>query len=244
MAPKRPVDFSIVMPCLNEADTVGTCVRKALQAMARAGIAGEVIVADNGSTDGSQAIAARLGARVVPVASKGYGNALQGGITAAQGRFILMADADDSYDFLEAPRFYAKLVEGYDFVAGCRLPSGGGTVRPGAMPFLHRHVGNPMFTFLGRLMFGTPVHDIYCGMRGFTRDFYDRAQLRRPGMEFANDMVIRASRMRARIGEVPITLHKDGRKAHPPHLRTFRDGWRTIRLYVGLWLHDDRPVKP
>jgi hypothetical protein len=147
-----------------------------------------------------------------------------------------MGDADDSYDFLEVPQFHAKLVEGYDLVQGCRLPSGGGRVEPGAMPFLHRYVGNPMFTILGRIMFGTPVHDMHCGMRAFTREFYDRAQLRRPGMEFANEMVIRASRMKARIAEVPITLRKDGRKAHRPHIRTFRDGWRTLQLYIALWL--------
>jgi glycosyltransferase involved in cell wall biosynthesis len=234
------LELSVVMPCLNEADTLETCVEKALRAMREAGIAGEVIVADNGSTDGSQAIATRLGARVVPVAARGYGSALMGGIAAARGRYVLMGDADDSYDFLEVPKFVEKLREGYELVQGCRLETGGGRVLPGAMPFLHRWWGNPMFSYLARLMFWAPIHDVYCGMRGFTKDHYHRLDQRCTGMEFAVEMIIKSSIYAAeQIAEVPITLHPDGRKAHAPHLKTFRDGWRTLRfllLYSPRWL--------
>ncbi|MCW1968919.1 MAG: glycosyltransferase family 2 protein [Anaerolineae bacterium] len=227
------------MPCLNEADTVSVCVQKACRALFDAGISGEVIVADNGSTDGSQQLAQQAGARVVPVAQKGYGNALMGGIDAARGCFVIMGDADDSYDFLQTPRFVAKLREGYDIVQGCRLPAGGGVVMPGAMPFLHRWLGNPMFSFLARWWFGAPIHDIYCGLRGFTKDWYVGLNQRCVGMEFATEMIIKSSLMKAKIAEIPITLHPDGRKAHPPHLRTFRDGWRTLRfflMYTPRWL--------
>jgi glycosyltransferase involved in cell wall biosynthesis len=226
------VELSVVLPCLNEADTIAVCVTKALRALAAHGIAGEVVVADNGSTDGSQAIARELGARVVDVAEKGYGHALRGGIAAARGRYVLMADADDSYDLLELPKFLDKLREGYDLVQGCRLPAGGGTVRPGAMPFLHRWWGNPQFSLLARWWFRAPVHDVYCGMRAFTKECYRRLALRCTGMEFATEMIIKAARYEARIAEVPITLHPDGRKTHAPHLKTFRDGWRTLRFFL------------
>lgn len=225
------VELSVVMPCLNEADTLETCIRKAQSAMCEADIVGEVIVADNGSDDGSRDIAERLGARVVPVSARGYGNALKGGIDASQGKYVLMGDADDSYDFLEIPRFVAKLRNGYDLVQGCRLPSGGGTVMPGAMPFLHRWLGNPLFSTLVRRMFGAPIHDVYCGMRGFTRSLYDRLDMRSPGMEFATEMIIKSSVRGEKIAEVPIHLHPDGRESHEPHLRTFRDGWRTLRFF-------------
>jgi glycosyltransferase involved in cell wall biosynthesis len=228
----REIELSVVMPCLNEADTLETCVSKALRAFESAGIVGEVIVADNGSTDDSREIARRLGARVVDVTRKGYGNALQGGIEAARGRYVLMGDADDSYDFLEIPKFIVKLREGFDLVQGCRLPSGGGTVMPGAMPFLHRWWGNPMFSFMVRTMFRAPIHDVYCGMRGFTRRLYDRLEMRSPGMEFATEMIIKSSVRGENIAEVPITLHVDGRQSHAPHLRTFRDGWRTLRFFL------------
>jgi glycosyltransferase involved in cell wall biosynthesis len=223
---------SIVMPCLNEADTVATCVTKAVTALREAGIEGEVIVADNGSTDGSQDFARAAGARVVPVRARGYGAALMGGIAAAKGEFIVMGDADDSYDFYEAPKFIEKLRAGYDLVQGCRLPWGGGTVAPGAMPFLHRWWGNPMFSLLCRWWFRAPIHDVYCGMRGFTRDWVDGLDQRCTGMEFATEMVIKSARLNAKMAEVPITLHKDGRRAHPPHLKTFRDGWRTLRFFL------------
>lgn len=225
-------EVSVVMPCLNEADTLEICVRKAVKALSDANINGEVIVADNGSTDGSQEIGTRAGARVVPVAAKGYGNALRGGIAAARGRFIIMGDADDSYDFLEVPKFVAKWREGFELVQGCRLPWGGGRVMPGAMPWSHRWIGNPMFTMMARTMFKSPINDIYCGLRGFTPELYQRLDQRCQGMEFATEMIIKASLNRAKISEVPITLHPDGRKAHAPHLRTFRDGWRTLRFFM------------
>jgi glycosyltransferase involved in cell wall biosynthesis len=226
------LEVSVVMPCLNEADTLATCIAKAHRALREHGIAGEVVVADNGSTDGSQEIAEREGARVVEVAEPGYGSALMGGIAAARGRYVIMGDADDSYDFLEIPRFVEKLREGYDLVQGCRLESGGGTVLPGAMPFLHRKWGNPMFSMLARRWFRAPVSDVYSGLRGFTKECYERLDQRCTGMEFATEMVIKASLNRVRISEVPITLHPDGRVAHAPHLKTFRDGWRTLRFYL------------
>ncbi len=228
-----------MIPCLNEADTLAACIGKAQRALSAAGIVGEIVVADNGSVDGSQRIAADLGARVVPVPERGYGNALMGGIAAAAGRYVVMGDADDSYDFGETPRFVAKLREGYELVQGCRLPSGGGTVLPGAMPFLHRVLGNPMFSAMARSWFKAPIHDVYCGLRGFTRDLYDALDQRCTGMEFATEMIIKASLRGARIAEVPITLHPDGRRSHAPHLRTFRDGWRTLRfflMYSPRWL--------
>jgi len=241
LTPTQETDFelSIVMPCLNEADTVGTCVRKAVAAIDQMGIRGEVVVADNGSTDGSQAIASEHGARVVPVTAKGYGNALMGGIAAAKGKYVIMGDADDSYDFGEAPKFVNRLREGYELVQGCRLPRGGGTVKKGAMPVLHYWLGNPLFSFLSRVWFRAPINDIYCGLRGFTKELYNRLDLRCTGMEFATEMVIKSSLYQAKISEVPITLHPDGRKAHPPHLKTWRDGWRTLRfflLYSPRWL--------
>lgn len=235
----QDVELSVVMPCLNEADTLGTCIRKAQTAFEEAGVRGEVVVADNGSDDGCPEIAEELGARVVRVAEKGYGSALMGGIAAARGQWVLMGDADDSYDFLEIPRFVERLREGYELVQGCRLPAGGGTVMPGAMPFLHRWLGNPMLSALARGMFGAPVTDAYCGMRAFTPDLYRRLDQRCTGMEFATEMIIKSSLHGARTAEVPITLHPDGRQAHGPHLRTFRDGWRTLRfflLYSPRWL--------
>jgi glycosyltransferase involved in cell wall biosynthesis len=232
-------ELSVVMPCLNEADTLATCIRKARRAMSENGIDGEIVIADNGSTDGSQMIAASLGARVVPVADKGYGNALRGGISAARGKYVLMGDADDSYDFLELPKFLEQLRAGHPLVQGCRLPSGGGQVLPGAMPPSHRWLGNPMFSWLVRRMFHAPIHDVYCGLRGFSRELYDKLDLRSSGMEFATEMIIKSSLFNVDIAEVPTTLHPDGRKAHAPHLRTFRDGWRTLRfflMYSPRWL--------
>ena len=226
------VELSVVMPCLNEAETLATCIDKAQAAFEECGCTGEVIVADNGSEDGSPAIAEARGARVIHVAEIGYGNALMAGIAAAQGRFVLMGDADDSYDFREIPQFVEKLRAGSDLVQGCRLPGGGGRVMPGAMPFLHRWLGNPLLSGLARAMFKLPIRDIYCGMRGFTRSHYDELEQRCTGMEFATEMIIRSSMKGARIAEVPITLHPDGRKSHGPHLRTFRDGWRTLRFFL------------
>jgi glycosyltransferase involved in cell wall biosynthesis len=227
----KPIELSIVIPCLNEADTLEICIQKAKRTLKKHKINGEIIVADNGSTDGSQQIAKRLGARLVAVVEKGYGNALMGGIAASKGKYVLMGDADDSYDFLEINKFVRELRKGFDLVQGCRLPAGGGTVKPGAMPFLHRWWGNPMFTFLARKWFKAPIHDIYCGMRGFKKDFYESLDQRCTGMEFATEMIIKSSLRKANIVEVPITLHPDGRKAHAPHLKTFRDGWRTLRFF-------------
>lgn len=233
------LELSVVMPCLNEADTLAICIEKAQRAMLEANIAGEVVVADNGSTDGSVEIAEGLGARVVNVAEKGYGAALMGGIESARGKYVIMGDADDSYDFLEIPKFVDKLREGFPLVQGCRLPWGGGTVKPGAMPALHRWWGNPMFTLMVRRMFGAPIHDVYCGLRGFSKELYQRLDLRCTGMEFATEMIIKSSLFGVAIAETPTTLHPDGRKAHAPHLRTFRDGWRTLRfflMYSPRWL--------
>lgn len=232
-------EVSIVMPCLNEADTLRSCIVKAQDALQAHGIVGEIVIADNGSTDGSPEIAVLMGARAVRVQARGYGSALMGGIAAARGRFIIMGDADDSYDFGEVPKFVAELRKGSELVQGCRLPSGGGRILPGAMPFSHRWLGNPLFSLLVYYMFWSRIHDVYCGMRGFTRSLYDRLDLRCTGMEFATEMIIKSTLYRARISEVPITLHPDGRKSHASHLRTFRDGWRTLRfflMYSPRWL--------
>ena len=233
------LELSVVMPCLNEADTLETCIKKAQRALSENNILGEIIVADNGSTDGSQDIAARTGTRVIHIHAKGYGNALMGGIAAARGKFVIMGDADDSYDFLEIPVFIEKLRAGFELVQGCRLPSGGGKIVPGAMPISHRLLGNPLFSFMARLWFNAPIHDVYCGLRGFTKELYTRLDQRCTGMEFATEMILKASLYNENIAEVPITLHPDGRKSHSPHLRTFRDGWRTLRfflMYSPRWL--------
>jgi glycosyltransferase involved in cell wall biosynthesis len=239
MPDATPIELSVVLPCLNEIDTLGTCVEKAMRAFREQGIAGEVVVADNGSTDGSKEKALSLGARVVEIPTRGYGSALQGGINAARSRFILMADCDDSYDLLELGAFFRKINEGFDIVQGCRLPAGGGRLMPGSMPFLHRWLGNPLFSFLVRGMFQAKIDDVYCGMRVFTRELYDRLDLRCTGMEFAVEMIIKSSLYGAKMNQVPIVYHKDGRVSHPPHLRTFRDGWRTLRfllMYNPNWL--------
>jgi glycosyltransferase involved in cell wall biosynthesis len=226
------VELSVVMPCLNEVDTIASCVKAAMETLREHRIIGEVIVADNGSIDGSQQIATKLGARVISVPEKGYGSALMGGIAASRGKYVLMGDADDSYDFREIPAFLSKLRAGYELVQGCRLPSGGGKVMPGAMPFLHRWWGNPMFSWLARSWFRASIQDVNCGLRGFSRAHYDRLAQRCTGMEFANEMIIKTSLLNTKVAQVPITLHMDGRKAHGPHLRTFRDGWRTLRFYM------------
>lgn len=229
----RLPEFSVVIPCLNEADTLETCLRKIRRAFDENKINGEIIVADNGSTDDSVTIAERFGGvRVVHVTERGYGSALMGGIAAARGKYVLMGDADDSYDFAEIPRYLAKLKEGFDLVMGCRLPAGGGRVMPQAMPFLHRWWGNPMFSYMARLWFKSPLHDVHCGMRAFRKEFYLEIDQRCSGMEFATEMTIKASLYGYKIAEIPITLHKDGRQSHAPHLKTFRDGWRHLRLYV------------
>jgi glycosyltransferase involved in cell wall biosynthesis len=223
------------MPCLNESRTLGVCIQKALSAIEALGIRGEVIVADNGSTDGSQEIATGLGARVVPVKARGYGSALRGGIAAARGRYVIMGDADDSYDFTQLGDFLAKLNEGYDLAMGNRFQGG---ILPGAMPVLHRFLGNPVLSWLGRLFFKCPVGDFQCGLRGFRKEAIDRLDLKTTGMEFSTEMVVKATLFNLRIVEVPTVLSPDGR-GRPPHLRTWRDGWRYLRfllLYSPRWL--------
>ena len=229
------LELSVVMPCLNEGLTVGTCIRKAFDTMEQLGIQGEVIAADNGSTDGSQSIAAELGARVVPIETRGYGSALRGGIAAARGRFVIMGDSDDSYDFTALGAFLSKLKEGADLVMGNRFRGG---IRPGAMPFLHRFLGNPGLSRLGRLFFKCPVGDFQCGLRGFRKDAIDKLNLQTSGMEFSTEMVVKATLFNLRIAEIPTVLSPDGRD-RPPHLRTWRDGWRYLRfllLYSPRWL--------
>ena len=232
------VELSIILPCLNEAETLARCIESARLGIQRAGVRGEIIVADNGSTDGSQAIAQKSGARVVPVREKGYGSALRGGVHAALGKWILMGDADDSYDFSEADRFVKKFREGFELVMGCRLPSGGGSILPGAMPWKNRWLGNPVLSFIGRLFFKCPARDFHCGLRGFTRIAFDKMNLKTTGMEFASEMVIKSTLKRLKIGEVPATLRPDGR-SRPPHLKPWRDGWRHLRfmlLFSPRWL--------
>jgi glycosyltransferase involved in cell wall biosynthesis len=232
------LEVTIVIPCLNEAETLAACVAEARAALAASGIEGEVLVADNGSADGSPGIAATAGARVVPIAGRGYGRALGGGIAAARGRFVLMGDADGSYDFTALPAFLDGLRAGADLVMGCRMPAGGGTILPGAMPWKHRWIGNPALTGLGRLFFEAPVHDFHCGLRAFRRDAILALNLRCPGMEFASEMVVKATLAGLRIAEVPVTLRPDGR-SRAPHLRSWRDGWRHLRFMLLLtprWL--------
>ena len=240
-APERDVpelEVSIVMPCLNEAETLATCVRKAQDSIQLHHLKAELIVADNGSTDGSRGIARQNGARVVPVEAKGYGSALAAGIQAAKGQYIIMGDADDSYDFSYIFPFVEKLREGYDLVMGCRLPSGGGTVMPGAMPWKHRWIGNPVLSGIGRLFFRSPISDFHCGLRAFRKEAYQKLGMRTTGMEFASEIVIKATLNKMQITQIPITLYKDGR-SRPPHLRSWRDGWRHLRfmlMYSPRWL--------
>lgn len=229
------LELSVVLPCLNEARTITGCVREAMDALAASGIAGEVVVADNGSTDGSQDLATRAGARVVPITAKGYGNALRGGIAAARGRFILMGDADGSYDFSHLSRFVERLRAGADLVMGNRFRGG---IEPGAMPWKNRHIGNPVLSFIGRLFFRTGIGDFHCGLRAFTTDAYRRMDLRTTGMELASEIVIKSVLFGLRVEEVPTVLRKDGRD-RPPHLRPWRDGWRHLRfmlLFSPRWL--------
>jgi glycosyltransferase involved in cell wall biosynthesis len=229
------IEVSVVIPCLNEAKSIGICVSKAMAAFGTAGLCGEVVVGDNGSTDGSIEIAEKLGARVVRVEARGYGSALRAGIAAARGAFIVMGDADDSYDFTDVPRFVDKWRQGNDVVMGNRFR---GEIKRGAMPWHHKYVGNPALSSLLNLFFRTGIGDSHCGMRGFTRAVYDRMDLRSTGMEFASEFVIKAAQLGASIAEIPITLWPD-KRGRPPHLRSFRDGWRHLRfmlLYAPNWL--------
>ncbi len=234
-AEAAPPEVSVVMPCLNEAETLAQCIGAAQQVMREQGIAGEIIVADNGSTDASRDIAESVGAKVVTVLDKGYGSALRGGIAAARGRFIVMGDADASYDFTHIPRFLEQLRAGQDLVMGNRFQGG---IEPGAMPKLHRYVGNPVLSWLGRVFFANSCGDFHCGLRGFSRQAFDRMDLHTTGMELASEMVVKASLFGMKIAEVPTTLSPDGRTRRP-HLRTWRDGWRHLRfmlLYSPRWL--------
>jgi glycosyltransferase involved in cell wall biosynthesis len=234
-AANNPVELSIVMPCLDEAETIATCITKARHFLESSGTRGEIVVADNGSTDGSPAIALALGARVVNVQERGYGHALQAGIAAATGEFVVMADADDSYDLENLGPFIEQLRDGADLVMGNRFAGG---IFPGAMPPLHRYLGNPVLSGIGRLFFKSPATDFHCGIRGFRKRSYERLGLRTTGMEFASEMVVKATLLRMRVAEVPVTLRPDGRN-RPPHLRSWRDGWRHLRfllLYSPRWL--------
>jgi cellulose synthase/poly-beta-1,6-N-acetylglucosamine synthase-like glycosyltransferase len=229
------LEVTVLMPCLNEAETLGSCVRKALASLKSLGLKGEVLIADNGSTDGSQEIAINLGARVVQVERKGYGNALMRGIAKARGKFVIMGDSDDSYDFENLGPFVEKLRDGYDLVMGNRFLGG---IQPGAMPPLHRYLGNPVLTAVGRLFFKSPCGDFHCGLRGFKREAMLGLDLRTTGMEFASEMVVKSTLHKLRITEVPTTLQPDGR-SRPPHLRTWSDGWQHLRfllLYSPRWL--------
>lgn len=224
------VELSVVMPCLNEAETVAGCVANALLCLQQHEIHGEVVVGDNGSTDGSQELAARAGARVVSVRQRGYGSALAGAIEASRGRYIVLGDADGSYDFSISHLFLARLRDGFDLVMGNRFRGG---IQPGAMPWKNRWIGNPVLTGIGRLLYRAPVGDFHSGMRGFSRQAFDAMRLRTTGMEFASEMVVKAALLRMRITEVPIPLRKDGR-SRPPHLRPWRDGWRHLRFLLLL----------
>ena len=229
------IELTILMPCLNEAETLATCIGKARAFLDRTGIAGEIVIADNGSTDGSRDIATANGARVVPVDERGYGAALAGGIAAARGRFVVMGDADDSYDFSRLDTFVTALRDGADLVMGNRFLGG---IAPGAMPWHHRYIGNPVLSAVGRLFFHTPIRDFHCGLRGFSRASILALKLRTSGMEFASEMVVKATLAQLDVREVPTTLDKDGR-SRPPHLRSFRDGWRHLRfllLFSPRWL--------
>jgi len=229
------VELTVVIPCLNEAETVATCVRKALAFISDSGVSGEVLVADNGSTDGSRQLAADAGARVVPIPERGYGNALMGGIIAARGEYVIMGDADDSYDFTSLMPFVEELRKGYDLVMGNRFKGG---IAPGAMPPLHRYLGTPVLSFIGRLFFRNNIGDFNCGLRGFRRDSAIALGLQATGMEFASEMIVKAALAKQKISEVPTTLDKDGR-SRPPHLNTWRDGWRHLRfllLFSPRWL--------
>jgi glycosyltransferase involved in cell wall biosynthesis len=233
-----PIELTVLMPCLNESETLLACIEEAAAAITKLGISAEILIADNGSTDGSQEIARQAGAKIVDVPEKGYGNALIGGIKAARGKYILMGDADQSYNFGELPLFLSKLREGCELVMGCRLPKGGGTIEKGAMPWKHRWIGNPILSSLGKLLFRSRIDDFHCGLRAFRKDSIIKLELACPGMEFASEMVVKATLSKLKVGQVPVTLRPDGR-SRLPHLRSWRDGWRHLRfmlLFSPNWL--------
>ena len=234
-SPNMAVELSIVMPCLNEAETLATCIRKAQGYLRRAGVCGEIVIGDNGSTDGSQQIAADLGARVIQIPIRGYGAALYGAITAARGRYCIMGDSDDSYDFENLDGFVLKLREGYELVMGNRFQGG---IKPGAMPWKNHYIGNPVLSSIGKILFHVKVGDFHCGIRGFSKAAFLKMELRTTGMEFASEMAIKARLLGLKTTEVPTTLSPDGR-SRPPHLLPYRDGWRHLRfmlLFSPAWL--------
>jgi glycosyltransferase involved in cell wall biosynthesis len=229
------IELTIIMPCLNEAETLEVCIRKAQAYLRQSGVRGEIVIGDNGSTDGSQEIATRCGARVVKVPLRGYGAALFGATQAARGKYIIMGDSDDSYDFTNLDGFLEKLREGYDLVMGNRFTGG---IKPGAMPWKNRYIGNPILSTIGKILFRSAINDFHCGIRGFSKEAFHRMDLRTTGMEFASEMVIKATLLNMRMAEVPTTLSPDGR-SRPPHLRPYRDGWRHLRfmlLFSPNWL--------
>jgi len=232
------IEVTILMPCLNEEETIEFCVLEAMNAISTSGVEGEVLIADNGSTDESRNIARNNGARVVVIKDKGYGNALIGGINAAKGEYVIMGDADGSYKFSDFKLFLRKLKQGADLVMGCRLPKGGGTIEPGAMPWKHRYIGNPVLSGFGKIFFKAPVDDFHCGLRGFNRKKILELDLKCTGMEFASEMVVKAVISRLKLDQVPTTLRPD-RRSGKPHLRSWRDGWRHLRfllLFTPKWL--------
>ena len=226
------MELSIVIPCLNEIETIEVCINKCKKALKKLNIKSEIILADNGSTDGSQKKAKELGALIVDIKEKGYGNALRGGISSAKGKYIIMADCDNSYDFLQLGKFYYKLKEGFDVVQGCRFPIGGGKIKKKAMPISHKYIGNPFFSFLSKLFFSLPFNDVYCGFRGFNRlKFYELDHFS-SGMVFAIENLIKFKVSGAKCTEIPVTLHRDGRKKNKSHLNTISDGWNTLRFLI------------
>ena len=226
------MDISVVLPCLNESETLGTCIKKAKNQIKKLGIKGEIIIADNGSNDGSINIARKLGAIVINVKNKGYGNVLRAGIRKARGKFILIADSDDSYNLNDLPKFYRKITKGYDIVQGCRLPKGGGKITSGAMPITHRYIGNPLFSFLTKILYQIPFNDVYCGMKVLRKDFFNKIKFFSTGMVFCLEILIKSKINDAKMGELPITLYKDGRKISKSHLKTISDGLKTLKFIM------------
>ena len=226
------MDISVVLPCLNEFETVGVCIKKAKKQIRKMNIKGEIIVADNGSKDGSIKISRKLGARVINVKSKGYGNTLRAGIKSAKGKYILIADSDDSYNLNDLPKFYKQINKGYDIVQGCRLPAGGGRINVGAMPITHKLIGNPLFSLLTKILYQVPFNDVYCGMKILRNQFFKKINIFSTGMVFCLEILIKSKINNARMSELPITLFKDGRKKNKSHLRTLSDGLKTLKFIM------------
>lgn len=226
-------EISVVMPCRNEEETLPSCIAKAKDGIANCGTTFEIIIVNNGSTDRSAEIASKLGCKVISQPIPGYGSALRAGISASSGDFIIMGDCDDSYDFRDIPRFLSKLRKGHDLVLGCRLPCGGGELKKGSMPLMHKWIGNPFLTKLTKLLYAVPFNDVNCGLRGIRRDFINKLEFKRTQMEFAVEMVIEAKKAGGRLAEIPIAYSVDGRKSRNPHLRTYVDGWKILGVILG-----------